>query len=500
MTYMKTIEEINKIYDEILPLGITFDEADEIISSLDIEYIDEIRERFCNELLDAIFNFCYNDFISLFCKNAALLPESKKYFKAVLALFENRDEDCLRYVRESFEQCFDNVSVLNPEKLITEEKIVCWYLQVFYNNIPGFWNKIVELVPQYAHQPGVLELCKMIKEFYGCQNNEDAIRVSAEYVRSLPSSVLAKELLACAYYDNGMWNNAIAYFEAIEDECMYAPAWLVKFYLGYAYGKIKDIKKEEQYYRKSIELFDEVPMVLNNLGYCLYKRKNFLEARSFLERCLEIEPDHPNAQNNYPLVLLALGRNKDAKIFLKKATKVSAAIKRKVEAADDTNARLSKKNNVVEIIDDEREQESIQNRNSLICAKAHQFSSEKLLEDELTSRIESGTEVFGMNLKMYKRKGAYGRQFIIPVGRLDLLCEDDKGNLYIIELKKDSGYSDAYEQTAMYLDWFEKNKFAEGKKVYGIICLNSPTEDLLEKVHKDKRMRLFEYHVSYTER
>ena len=134
--------------------------------------------------------------------------------------------------------------------------------------------------------------------------------------------------------------------------------------------------------------------------------------------------------------------------------------------------------------------EGIQNRTSLICAKTHQFSSEKLLEDELTSRIESGTEVFGMNLKMYKRKGAYGRQFIIPVGRLDLLCEDDKGNLYVIELKKDSGYSDAYEQTAMYLDWFEKNKFAEGKKIYGIICLNSPTEDLLEKVHKDKRIEV----------
>ena len=500
MTYMKTIAEIDKIYDELVPPNTLINEADRIISALNVEYIDEIREKFCNELLDIIFDSQGAYFITLFCKHAALLPENKKYFKAILALFENRDEDCLRYVTESFEQSFDKITVQNPQKPITEEIIATWYLQFFYNSIPGFWNKIVELVPQYAHQPGVLELSEMIKESYSCKNNEDAIGVMTEYVRKQPSSLIAKEMLGCAYYESGMWNNAIAYLELIENESFYSPMWLIKFYLGYAYGEIKNSQKEEQYYRESVELADDVPMVLNNLGYCLYKRKNFLEAKLFLEKCLAAAPDHPNAQNNYPLVLLALGRNKEAKTFLKKATKVSAAIKRKVEAADDTNARLTKKNAVVETLDVLEEQEGIPNRKSLICAKAHQFSSEKLLEDELTSRIESGTEVFGMNLKMYKRKGAYGRQFIIPVGRLDLLCEDDKGDLYVIELKKDSGYSDAYEQTAMYLDWFEKNKFAEGKKIYGIICLNSPTEDLLEKVHKDKRMRLFEYHISYTER
>ena len=132
--------------------------------------------------------------------------------------------------------------------------------------------------------------------------------------------------------------------------------------------------------------------------------------------------------------------------------------------------------------------------------KRQQFSNEKLLEDELTARIEQGIEVFGKKLKMYKKKGVYGRQFIIPIGRLDLLCEDDKGDLYIIELKKDSGYDDAYKQTAAYLDWFEQNDISKGKKVYGIICLNSPTKELIEKVHADKRMKLFEYQISYTER
>lgn len=51
----------------------------------------------------------------------------------------------------------------------------------------------------------------------------------------------------------------------------------------------------------------------------------------------------------------------------------------------------------------------------------------------------------------------------------------------------------------MYLDWFEKDDISKGKKVYGIICLNSPTKDLIEKVRKDERIKLFEYQISYTE-
>lgn len=161
------------------------------------------------------------------------------------------------------------------------------------------------------------------------------------------------------------------------------------------------------------------------------------------------------------------------------------------------NTRVRKQ--IDEETQDVEEIESTEKFDLDIGVKRQQFSNERLLEDELTARIESGMPVFGMNLKIYKRKGEYGRQYIIPVGRLDLLCEDSQGNLYVVELKKDSGYDDAYKQTAEYLDWFEKDKRFKGKKVYGIICLNSPTQQLIDKVHADKRMRLFEYQISYTE-
>lgn len=136
---------------------------------------------------------------------------------------------------------------------------------------------------------------------------------------------------------------------------------------------------------------------------------------------------------------------------------------------------------------------------TVLSVKGQQFSNEKLLEDELTNRIESGIPVFGKQLKVYKRKGEYGRQYIIPIGRLDLLCEDDNGELYIIELKKDGGYGDAYEQTVRYLDWFQNSSKFKNTKINGIICLNSPAPEMVNRIHEDGRMRVFEYQISYTE-
>ncbi len=198
-------------------------------------------------------------------------------------------------------------------------------------------------------------------------------------------------------------------------------------------------------------------------------------------------------------VLIVLGRNADAKKFVKSGEfKVSKSLCDRVAKLDNRNARLKK--DAIPKIEDLQEDDGAEKVTLDIGVKRQQFSNEKLLEDELTAKIENGIPVFGLHLKMYKRKGEYGRQYIIPIGRLDLLCEDNTGNLYIIELKKDSGYDDAYKQIVEYLTWFETSDKFKGKKIYGIICLNNPTQQLIDKVHSDKRIKLFEYQISYTER
>ncbi|MDL2233016.1 endonuclease NucS [Ruminococcaceae bacterium OttesenSCG-928-L11] len=108
--------------------------------------------------------------------------------------------------------------------------------------------------------------------------------------------------------------------------------------------------------------------------------------------------------------------------------------------------------------------------------------------------------IFGLSLRVYEKEGDfYGRQYPIDGGRLDILAIDDANNFYVIELKKDGGYDDAYCQTKRYIQWIKKNKATDAQKVVGIICLNSPTAKIIKQVQRDDEIRLIGYAISYTE-
>lgn len=143
-------------------------------------------------------------------------------------------------------------------------------------------------------------------------------------------------------------------------------------------------------------------------------------------------------------LLYAMGKYSEAREFVKNApVKVAKAIRDKIEKAPEKDAITV----IPEMKPDEIEENSEPVAKAVFERKGFQFQSEKVLEDELTMRMEAGIEVFGLPLKIYKRRGEYGRQFVFPKGRLDILAEDAEKNLYIIELKKDSGYDDVYKQT-----------------------------------------------------
>lgn len=508
---MLSQEELEKVYQENFPVGISLEAAAERLAAMDADYVDDIREMFCNNLLYSItqnytkyadLDFSRDNGIRLFCNNVALLSKENNYFRAVAAFFEGRNNDCLDLLRRSLDTSFARKGQRNvdPSRIVDEYTLVDWFFEPFKEAFPGFWRCLGDLLENYIHTEGIPELCFAIDGFYGCKTDEDALELLLDYLRKLPTSILLKELTGLTYYSLRMWNNAIAYFEAVKETHLFCSDAMLHFCLGVAFGRTKNLKAEEKQYRLALESEPDYPPTLRNLGYCLYRQKKLLAAKEVLEHCLAVSEEDSLAAEYYLKVLVSLKRNKDAKQFLKKGYKVSGSIRKRVEGLDYSNARLRKKDIEEITIDDADEQDLIASSSAIdLGPKRQQFSSERLLEEELTARIEAGIEVFGLQLKIYRREGKYGRQFIIPIGRLDLLCEDEEGNLYIIELKKDSGYDDAYQQTVDYLNWFE-NHFTDSKKnIYGIICLNSPSQELIKKVRGDKRIRLFEYRITYTE-
>lgn len=563
---------IEALYSQEFPDTMSFDAISAKLDSMGSHpAIAQLRPKFCYQVAFVLTDgFTQYEQISLEMEEGSLLKLFYENIKKLDAVSTDSFffEAFWSYLQKEYNKCKDNIHKLChvqwKQDILKEDQVLDYLLVPFQNASDEIWNFIMDEVNSMQCEEGIPEFCKALSLYYRSRDNDVIIEGLLAFMRKFPNYRAPNELLGYTYYNMAMWNNAIACFERVQQEYYFFHEdiyWM----LAWSNGKIKNYADEEKYYRMSYQLAPDIPFTLNNLGYSLYKQKKYLEAKELFGQCLDANKDLPYAANNYVRVLIALGRNADAKKFVNsKKFKIAKAIQERVKRLDDHNVRLNKKDlsvksdtiiesdsdtaDLFEITSSEDEikccQQYINNRlseNGAKCqqplkkrqlesktkhqrfsnerslegeikhsqplnerqleatAKHLQFSKEKLLEEELTARIESGMQVFGKHLKVYKRKGEYGRQYNIPVGRLDLLCEDANGNLYVVELKKDSGYDDVYEQITQYLAWFEQSEKFKGKKVYGIICLNHPTQELLSKVHADKRIRIFEYQISYTE-
>lgn len=416
--------------------------------------------------------------------------------EAYLAMAYHEGEKCIRLLKELL---FLITKDENDKLLLDEGLFSLFVIQFFKNGIPGLYKEIRQVLDTIPTEESVKAICEIMDDYYQTENPYDKIEILYPIVYKFPNSILANTLMAYTYYEAKYWGNSVAYFEKLEkfeDTLLMYPSDNF-FSKGWAYSRMNEHSNAAESYQYALELEPEYENALNNLGWEYYKLKKYSKALKVFEQCLKEGRDVQFAANNYVRTLLAMKRYQDAEKFVQsKKYKISKDIIRRLE-----NISLQSENVYEEIEDtnDKIEIPEVISRKLGIRKNAdEQFSSEKILEDELVSRIESGMPVFGEMLKIYKRHGEYGRQYIIDIGRLDLLAEDEQGNLYIIELKKDSGYDDPYAQIAAYLDWFESN-FNIPQKLYGIICLNNPTEKLKKDVRKDSRIRLFHYSIIYEE-
>lgn len=509
------IEEQKKKYIELFPDDMTISDMSNKLDSM--EQNDETalyRQEFCNELVYAITagyieygtnaDFKNDELVQIFIRNVHRLPKDKCFYQMLSSFYQGKNKECMTF----FDLFCDHIKeeIESGQEPYNEALLVDGLLEPMKGAFPGFWSHAQKKMEKLCTTDGTQELCGLMDQIYSRSSDDEAVDILIAYIQKYPNIIVTKEYLACIYFNLKMYQNSIACFESVDEEDTMLFAMCPgtrEALLGDAYGKIRNYKLEEEHYRKAVEYNPKMLYVTNNIGYSLYKQKRYIEALEIFKSCVDEKKDLPYAANNYLRTLIALGRNRDAKEFIKrKEFKLVKSLVDKAKNLPDTNQRITKKDIEAEAKLKEFEPEDVEETQvdtTALKVKGSQFSTEKILEDELTQRIENNMPVFGMNLKMYKRKGEYGRQYIIPVGRLDLFCEDESGNLYVIELKKDSGYDDAYKQTSDYLDWFAQSPKFKDRKVYGIICLNNPTADLISKVKSDDRMRLFEYQVSYTE-
>lgn len=447
-----------------------------------------------------------NQIIKLYLGLIDELPEDECYHRAVKAFIYNDDDKFFKYL----DKYIKAQTELNTEySRVSEYDIMRDFISPFLDAVPDLYPFLKKkLKGNYLDEMAEASI-PLVEQYYACEDGEDRIMLLQDHILKYPDSMAARYLLLIEHYDAGLFNNVIAGYENIDmDEIVPGALPYLEFNVAWSYDKLRDYKNGEEHYRRCL-LYDEFyPYARNNMGYDLIRQKKYEEAYPVFKDLIDHKAELPYAANNFVRCIIGLGKYKDAKAFISSSEfKIAKDIRERVKKLSNTNKGPSKniKNPVLkgkiesfeyDIENPDDTGSAIDQKNSV---KNAQFSNEKRLEDEIEDQIKSGIPVFGKKLRMYRRPGEYGRQYVIPIGRIDLLCEDDEGNLYVIELKKDSGYDDPYEQTVSYIDWVKKNGYAKGKKIFGIICLNNPSKKLIEKVRNDDRVKLFEYRIWFGE-
>ena len=492
-----TNEEATELYNSMFPAGTLFVDIAKKIDEYNGEYKYDLRYKFCDVLIDTLLrgrfvwnldtDFDNNDIIELCCTQADMLGEFEPFYCAMASFFRKDFEKCLYYIDMIY------LDYNNKDSVYSAEDIGFYFLSPFKNAFPGFWNHIKNIMQKLNTQPGTLEFIDAIEMYYSNADIDIIIEKFIEVLIHDKDCITAKEILSVLYSENKMWHNAIAYYEQIAEPQMYFLDDLY-FRMAWAYDKVKDYRLGVEYYKKCLEINPNYTFATNNFGYDYYRLKDYKTAEKTFKKYLAEGTDEEErkfAFNNLIRVYSDTKNFEKADILIEK-TKIKPW-KATIERLNSSKAGKTVTNKI------ETDDLCFKRKNIDFGLKTYQFTSEKILEDELTMRIESGQPIFGKKLKIYKRKGEYGRQYIFEKGRLDLLTEDENGDLYIIELKKDSGYDDPYKQTVEYIDWFTKHKATGKQKVYGIICLNNPNESLISAVKHDNRVQLFEYAISYNE-
>jgi len=108
----------------------------------------------------------------------------------------------------------------------------------------------------------------------------------------------------------------------------------------------------------------------------------------------------------------------------------------------------------------------------------------EIIEKDLEGFIENDPSLIGENLKLIRR------QLDKPVGRIDLLFEDKKGNIIVAELKLNKIGREAVNQLRRYMKWVEKET---KKEVNGIMVCKGVMPAFQEDFKKLKNIKLLCY-------
>lgn len=94
--------------------------------------------------------------------------------------------------------------------------------------------------------------------------------------------------LAYTFYIEEKWNDAVKYYETAIKTNKYSMADSDYFCLAWSFGELEEYKKEEEAYKKCLEISSNYEFANNNLGYNLKRQKKYKEAVIYFNKSIEL--------------------------------------------------------------------------------------------------------------------------------------------------------------------------------------------------------------------
>jgi hypothetical protein len=119
--------------------------------------------------------------------------------------------------------------------------------------------------------------------------------------------------------------------------------------------------------------------------------------------------------------------------------------------------------------------------------------TEGIYERDIESLIAERLDVLEQGLKLV------GRQYETPVGRIDLLCKDTRGNLVVVELKSFAAKTgEVVDQITRYMGYIRTHLASRRQIVRGIIVVGQVDKNLAYAIVPIPNLEIRTFHVTIT--
>jgi len=119
---------------------------------------------------------------------------------------------------------------------------------------------------------------------------------------------------------------------------------------------------------------------------------------------------------------------------------------------------------------------------------------EKMYEENLESLIIERLEEVEPGLALVQR------QYVTPVGRIDLLCRDRRGNYVVVELKRFRASTESIiDQVTRYMGWVQQHLTGSGEAVRGCIVVGKLDKKLEYSVRAIGNLKVKCFRVSLSD-